>query len=74
MRDGELFGMVEADISVPTSWEEVDLPPITTLSLKEYFSEMTPLFGNVEIEFENIGQHMQQYVVEHELSQNKRRL
>ena len=66
--------MVEVDISVPESWEEVSSRPDTHLSPKEYFHEMMPLFGNAEIEFEDFGEHMQQYITENELSRNSRRL
>jgi hypothetical protein len=74
VRSGDLFGMVEVDISVPQSWEEVTSPPDTNLSPKEYFQEMSPFFGNVDIPFEMIGEHMQDHIKKHNLSQKPRRL
>ena len=44
----KLFGFVQVDIETP---EE----------LKEKFSEMTPIFKNAEIKFEDIGEYMQNY-------------
>ena len=74
VKAGDLFGMVEVDISVPESWDEVSCRPKTFLSPKEYFHEMTPLFGNAEIEFKDIGEHMQQYIIDNDLNQDSRRL
>ena len=46
IHDGRLFGFVECDIEVPDH-------------LKEYFSEMTPIFKNTEASLKDVGQHMQ---------------
>ena len=41
IQDGRLFGFVECDIEVPDH-------------LKDYFSEMTPIFKNTEVSLNNI--------------------
>ena len=46
IQDGRLFGFVECDIEVPDH-------------LKDYFSEMTPIFKNTEVSLKDVGQHMQ---------------
>ena len=74
MRTGELFGMLEVDISVPSSWDEVDNPPNTTLSPYKYFEEMSPLFGNADIPFDEMGNHMQEHIEKQNLSKQPRRL
>ena len=58
--NGTLFGVVECDIRVPES-------------LKEKFSEMCPLFKNVEISREDIGEHMKQYAEENDIMSRPRR-
>ncbi len=73
VRDGDLFGMVEVDIEVPEQWgpefkDRMSLPP------REYFSEMCPLFANMDIPFDIIGEHMQAHALTHGLSQRPRRL
>ncbi|XP_048238897.1 uncharacterized protein LOC124129020 [Haliotis rufescens] len=71
---GELFGMVEVDIRVPDHWMPGQNPHGTRLSPKEYFQEMTPLFCNAEVPFEIIGEHMQGYIRENDLSTKPRRM
>ena len=44
----KLFGFVQVDIETPDH-------------LKEYFSEMTPIFKNAKIKFNDIGEYMQNY-------------
>ena len=44
--NNSLFGFVQVDIETPED-------------LKEKFSEMTPIFKNAEIKFEDIGEYMQ---------------
>ncbi len=46
--NNDLFGFVQIDIETPED-------------LKEKFSEMTPIFKNAEIKFEDIGEYMQNY-------------
>ncbi len=46
--NNKLFGFVQVDIETPEY-------------LKEYFSEMTPIFKNAEIKFEDIEEYMQNY-------------
>jgi hypothetical protein len=51
IQNDKLFGFIECDISTPEH-------------LKDYFSEMTPIFKNVEIDPSNrsiIGDHMYEY-------------
>ena len=43
--NNSLFGFVQVDIETPED-------------LKEKFSEMTPIFKNAEIKFEDIGEYM----------------
>ena len=45
IQDGHLFGFVECDIEVPDH-------------LKEYFSEMTPIFKNVNVCSDDLGKSM----------------
>ena len=71
VRDETLFGMVEVDIEVPQKWEgdfRPRLPPY------EYFKEMSPLFCNTEVRFEDIGKHMQDHLLKEGLSTHPRRL
>ncbi len=52
--NNELFGFFQVDIETP---EE----------LKEKFSDMTPIFKNAEIKFEDIGEYMQNYHTENNI-------
>ena len=61
IQDGRLFGFVECDIEVPDH-------------LKDYFSEMTPIFKNTEVSLKDVGQHMQEYAKEHKIKDIPRRL
>ena len=54
IRDGHLFGFVECDTEVPDH-------------LKEYFSEMTPIFKNDDVCLNDIGEFMQKYAKEHSI-------
>ena len=61
IKNRDFFGFVECDIQIPDAWpegQERHLPP------KEYFSEMAPVFCNVDVTFDNVGEHMQQYIIE----------
>ena len=71
VRDETLFGMVEVDIEVPQRWEG-DFRP--RLSPWDYFKEMSPLFCNVEVKFEDIGAHMQNHLEQEGLNTHPRRL
>ncbi|XP_046346617.2 uncharacterized protein LOC124127210 [Haliotis rufescens] len=71
---GELFGMVEADIHTPEQWIPGQNPHGTRLSPREYFEEMTPLFCNADVPFEVVGEHMQDYIRENDLSTKPRRM
>ena len=59
--DGKLFGLVQCDIEVPAH-------------LKSYFSEMTPIFKNVEVGREHISSHMREYCVDNKLLAQPRRI
>jgi G:T-mismatch repair DNA endonuclease (very short patch repair protein) len=48
IRDGSFFGFIECDISVPAE-------------LKERFSEMGPIFKNVNVSREHLSEHMRAY-------------
>ena len=54
IKDGHLFGFVECDIEVLEH-------------LKEYFSEMTPIFKNYDISSDDVGEFMQNYAKEHSI-------
>ena len=53
-QDGCLFGFVECNIHVPEH-------------LKDYFSDMIPIFKNTEVSLRDVGQHMQEYAKEHNI-------
>ena len=56
--NNKLFGFVQVDIETPED-------------LKDYFSEMCPIFKNAEIKFEDIGEYMQNYHNENNIPFNK---
>ena len=60
IESGNIFGVVECDIRVPDH-------------KKEKFAEMCPIFKNTDIPFDAIGEHMQNFVREHKLSEKPRR-
>ena len=60
VREGSLFGMMECDIEVPDP-------------LKPYFAEMTPIFKNIKVSRENIGEPMRQYAEANKLLTQPRR-
>ena len=51
IEDGRLFGFVECDIHVPEH-------------RRHYFSEMCPIFKNVELSREDLSEHMKQFAEE----------
>ena len=57
--DGTLFGCVECDIRVPDH-------------LKESFGEMCPIFKNVEISRDDIGEYMKSYAEENKIMSQPR--
>ncbi|KAK3108402.1 hypothetical protein FSP39_007266 [Pinctada imbricata] len=63
--------MVEVDIKVPEKWEG-DFKH--ELSPWDYFKEMSPLFCNTEVKFEDIGEHMQAHIKNERLATHPRRL
>ena len=50
----KVFGFVQVDIETPEH-------------LKDHFSEMTPIFKNAKIKFEDIGEYMQNYHKENDI-------
>jgi len=60
VRNGTLFGAVEVNIDVPDQ-------------LKSKFEEMTPIFKNVEISLDDIGEHMAIFALENECMPRPRR-
>ena len=60
VRNGTLFGAVEVDLHVPND-------------LKPKFEEMSPIFKNVDISIDNIGEHMKEFAEEHECMPRPRR-
>ena len=47
---------------------------LALLKIKNYFSEMTPIFKNTEVSLKDVGQHMQEYAKEHNIKDIPRRL
>jgi hypothetical protein len=68
-----LFGMLEVDIEVPESWDS-SFKNHPNCTPKEYYGEMSPIFGTMDIEFAHIGHHMQEHVINENLSKDSRRL
>ena len=60
IRNESLFGVVECDVRVPDA-------------LKPKFTEMSPIFKNIEISREDIGQHMQTFAEEENIMSQPRR-
>ena len=71
IKKGELFGMVELDISVPESWNDhfkKDEKPA------EFFNEFPPLFCTCDVNMDSIGEHMRDHLKKFQLSLRSRRL
>ena len=73
IQDESLFGMVEVDIEVPTKWDAgfINKP---NCSPYKYFQEMSPIFATTEVEFRDIGPHMQSHIRKKKLSEKPRKL
>lgn len=61
VRNDLFFGVAEVDIEVPSE-------------MYERFSEFSPIFVNCEVDFNDIGEHMQSYVNENNLDKKPKRL
>ena len=48
MMNETFFGLIECDISVPDH-------------LRDHFSEMSPIFKNIDVKMEHISEHMQEF-------------
>ena len=59
VKEDTLFGMVECDIEVPED-------------LKAYFAEMTPIFKNIHVAVEDIGEPMKEYAEANHLMKQPR--
>ena len=70
--DDKVFGAYQVDISIPEKWSEKFKH--RKLEPKEFFGEMAPLFLTSEVQFDDIGEHMQQHIIDHKLSQHPRKL
>ncbi len=58
--DGKLFGLVQCDIETPPE-------------LRAHFAEMTPIFKNIEVSRDDIGETMKAYVEKHGLMTRPRK-
>ena len=58
--DEKLFGALEVDLHVPDD-------------LKSKFAEMPPVFKNVDVSRDDIGDHMRQYAVDHDIMSQPRK-
>jgi hypothetical protein len=56
----KLFGALEVDLHVPDT-------------MKSKFTEMPPIFKNVEVSRNDIGDHMRQYAVDHDIMSQPRK-
>jgi hypothetical protein len=56
----KLFGALEVDLHVPDN-------------LKFKFAEMPPIFKNVEVSRDDIGDHVRQYAVDHDIMSQPRK-
>lgn len=61
VENDQVLGAIEVDISVPKE-------------LYDTFQEFCPIFVNADVKFEDIGEHMQDYVKEKNLSTKTKRL
>ena len=68
---GELFGMVEVDISPPEKWTGNFKSNLTPT---EYFEEFPPIFVTTQIPYEAFGEHMQEHCEKFNLSKDPRKL
>ena len=71
IKNGDLFGIAEVNIEVPTTWKDdfhQDCPP------KEFFSEFSPIFCTSDIPMDCIGQHMTEHLEKFQLSLRPRKL
>ena len=62
VKNGTLFGMVQCDIHVPDTEE-----------MRKKFEEMTPIFKNIEVGREHIGDFMKAYAEENKLLSQPRK-
>ncbi len=61
----EFFGYLEVDIGVPKVWPKHFKQE---LSPYDYFSELSPIFCTTEVKFKDIGEEMQTYILDNNIS------
>ena len=59
IKRGVLFGFVECDIKAPDH-------------LRSHFEEITPIFKNMEVQLEDIGEFMEKFAHDHKINQASR--
>ena len=79
IQNNGLFGFILCDISVP---KHVPIPTDRkdlydffgkNANLGDYFSEMTPIFKNIDVSLEDVGEHMKTYATDNKLLSQPRR-
>ncbi len=60
IKNEKIFGMVECDIEVPQN-------------KRKYFEELTPIFKNVDISINDIGENMKKYCLDNDLLKQPRK-
>ena len=60
IEEGTLFGLVECDIKMPEH-------------LRTHFDEMTPIFKNIDVSLEDIGEPMKKYAEQNKLMSQPQR-
>ena len=67
VKNNKLFGAVECDLTVPESWSRNGISPY------EYFSEFCPLFRTCNVSMNDIGDHMQCFMKDNNMSARTRK-
>ena len=65
---------LEVSLEAPDTFEKSMIKHNTSLSPFEYFSEFSPIFCTTEVPFKCIGEHMQNFAKQNNLSQKPRTL
>ena len=67
VKNNQIFGAIECDIRVPDTWSRTDITPY------DYFSEFCPIFRTCTVDMNDIGDHMQQFMIDSKMSGNPRK-
>ena len=67
VKNNQIFGAIECDIRVPDTWSRTDITPY------DYFSEFCPIFRTCTVDMNDIGSHMQQFMIDSKMSANPRK-